>query len=75
MPGISGVDAVRRLKADAQTKDVPVYAFTALDAKKLADNPDMALFSGVLPKASNIESLRQILETVGAITARKSSVA
>jgi len=75
MPGISGFDAVRNLKADAETKDVPVYAFTALDPKKLADNPDMKLFSGILPKASKIESLKQVLEAVGVILTQKSSIA
>jgi CheY-like chemotaxis protein len=69
MPGISGFEAVRELKADAGTRDVPVYAFTALDPTKLADNRDMSLFSGVLRKPPNIGSLKRVLETVGILPA------
>jgi CheY-like chemotaxis protein len=69
MPGISGFEAVRALKADAGTRDVPVYAFTALDPTKLADNKDMILFSGILRKPPNIGSLKRVLETVGILPA------
>ena len=29
MPGVSGWDAIRRIKAMPQTRDIPVFAFTA----------------------------------------------
>jgi CheY-like chemotaxis protein len=75
MPGISGIDAARKLKENADTRDVPVYAFTAVDPKKMADNGDMSLFAGILRKPPTVESLKKILEAVGAIPAQNSSIA
>ena len=70
MPGISGFDAVRALKADPGTRDVPVYAFTALDPAKLADNKDMSLFAGLLRKPPTIGSLKKVLVATGAIAVK-----
>jgi len=69
MAGLSGFDALAELKADVETRDVPVYAFTALTPQKLADYGDLSLFSGVLRKPPMIEDVRKILEAVGAIYA------
>jgi two-component system cell cycle response regulator DivK len=69
MPGISGFDIVRGLKAESGTRDIPVYAVTAMDPKELADHADFGLFAGVLRKPPSVADLKRVLATVGALPA------
>jgi CheY-like chemotaxis protein len=72
MPRFSGFAAVRGLKADADTRDIPVYALTAMDPKASADNSDFSLFAGILRKPPSAKDLKRTLEAVGAIPAARS---
>ena len=61
LPGISGIDALAQLRADAATARIPVVAFTA--SVTPADRSQIAAagFDGFLSKPIN---LKEFLETV-----------
>ena len=68
LPGISGVEAIARLRADATTANIPVVAVTASvmqhDLNRITD----AGFDGYVAKPI---SLKGFLETVRSVLARK----
>ncbi|HEX9278482.1 MAG TPA: response regulator [Casimicrobiaceae bacterium] len=67
LPGISGIEAIARLRADATTADIPVIAVTASvmqhDLKQITD----AGFDGYVAKPIN---LRGFLDTVRSVLER-----
>jgi len=68
LPGISGIDAIGRLRADAATAGIPVIAVTASvmqrDLKQITD----AGFDGYVAKPINLKSF---LDTVRSVLAGK----
>ncbi len=65
MPGMDGLEATRRIKADPATRHVPVLALTAMDGDE--EQVFRAGCDGYLPKPVRIQTL---LERVEALVAR-----
>jgi two-component system cell cycle response regulator DivK len=57
LPGIDGVEALRRLRADDATKSIPVVALTALAMKEDRERFMSAGFDGYLEKPLSVPSL------------------
>jgi two-component system, cell cycle response regulator DivK len=57
LPGIDGVEALGRLRADATTADIPVVALTALAMKEDRERFMAAGFDGYLEKPLSVPSL------------------
>ncbi|HEY3232200.1 MAG TPA: response regulator [Roseiflexaceae bacterium] len=61
LPFVDGWEATRRLKADPDTRDIPVIAFTAHVLQEDAERAWAAGCSAVIPKPFEIDALlRQI---------------
>jgi CheY-like chemotaxis protein len=61
MPDLSGLQVIAKLKADAATKDIPVFLCTA--DGKLHETEALSLgAAGILPKPVSRQTLRQALE-------------
>jgi len=64
LPGMSGIDAIARLRADAATAGIPVIAVTASvmqrDLKQITD----AGFDGYVAKPINLRSFLDTVRTV-----------
>jgi two-component system cell cycle response regulator DivK len=66
LPGIDGVEALRRLRADAATSGIPVVALTALAMKEDRQRFMTAGFDGYLEKPLSVPSLAdRVAELVG----------
>ena len=61
LPGISGIDALKQLRADAETARIPVIAFTASVTPTDRSQIDEAGFNGFLSKPIN---LKEFIATV-----------
>jgi CheY-like chemotaxis protein len=62
MPGMGGLEVIAALKADPETKDIPVFLCTA--DGKLHEAEAMRLgAAGVIPKPITRQTLRQALES------------
>jgi len=59
MPGVDGWEASRRLKADAQTADIPIIALTAHAMRGDEERAREAGCDGYLPKPCRPETLRE----------------
>ena len=59
MPEMDGIEATRRLKSDADTRDIPVIAYTA---RGTAD--DLEVFDGVCLKPCSPERLVRVVGEV-----------
>ena len=57
LPGISGIEALKRLKASSATKDIPVIALTARASKKDKTQGLEAGFAEYLTKPINVEEV------------------
>lgn len=57
LPGIDGVEALRRLRADAATASIPVVALTALAMKEDRERFLSAGFDGYLEKPVSVPDL------------------
>jgi CheY-like chemotaxis protein len=57
LPGIDGVEALRRLRADAATSSIPVVALTALAMKQDRERFLSAGFDGYLEKPVSVRDL------------------
>lgn len=57
MPGMTGFEAIRRLKADPATKDIPILAVTAADTQADYDELVELGCDRYLPKPITAESL------------------
>jgi len=65
LPGISGIDALKQLRADAQTETIPVAALTASVTPTDRSQISAAGFDAFLSKPIN---LKEFLETVKRLT-------
>lgn len=63
LPGIDGVEALRRLRADAATASIPVVALTALAMKEDRERFLSAGFDGYLEKPVSVPDLAAQLAT------------
>ncbi|HEX5782379.1 MAG TPA: response regulator [Solirubrobacteraceae bacterium] len=57
LPGIDGVEALRRLRADAATSSIPIVALTALAMKEDRERFLSAGFDGYLEKPVSVPDL------------------
>jgi two-component system, cell cycle response regulator DivK len=64
LPGIDGVEALGRLRADAATADIPVVALTALAMKEDRERFMAAGFDGYLEKPLSVPSLAGQVEAL-----------
>jgi CheY-like chemotaxis protein len=66
LPGIDGVEALHRLRADAATSAIPVVALTALAMKEDRERFMSAGFDGYLEKPLSVPSLAdRVAELIG----------
>jgi two-component system, cell cycle response regulator DivK len=68
LPGMNGIEALARLRADPATKAIPVFAFTASVMPQDRSQITSAGFDGFLSKPIN---LKEFLETIAAKLAGK----
>jgi two-component system cell cycle response regulator DivK len=68
LPGINGIEALARLRADPATKSIPVLAFTASVMPQDRRQITSAGFDGFLSKPIN---LKEFLETIAGALARR----
>lgn len=57
LPGIDGLEATRRLKANSQTREIPVYALTALNREENEKKAREAGCDGYITKPMEIAEL------------------
>jgi PAS domain S-box-containing protein len=62
LPGMSGTDALRELKADALTKDIPVIALTAAASERDRQRGEKVGFYRYITKPLKVDQLLTILE-------------
>jgi two-component system cell cycle response regulator DivK len=70
LPGMNGIEALAKLRADAATQAIPVFAFTASVMPQDRKEITSAGFDGFLSKPIN---LKEFLETIAARLAGKKS--
>ena len=68
LPGMNGIEALAKLRADAATKSIPVLAFTASVMPQDRRQITSAGFDGFLSKPIN---LKEFLETIAGALARR----
>ena len=68
LPGMNGIEALAKLRADPGTKAIPVFAFTASVMPQDRREITSAGFDGFLSKPIN---LKEFLETINAAMAGK----
>jgi two-component system OmpR family response regulator len=61
MPGIDGIEACRRIRANATTAQTPVLMFSALSEE--AEAARLAGADGMLPKPFNLPALAEAVKT------------
>ncbi len=61
MPGIDGIEACRRIRANAATAQTPVLMFSALSEE--AEVARLAGADGMLPKPFNLPALAEAVKT------------
>jgi CheY-like chemotaxis protein len=64
MPGTDGLEATRRLRADATTQTIPVIALTAYDTGGFRRAAADAGFDGYLTKPVNFDRLHELIESL-----------
>ena len=68
LPGMNGIEALAKLRADPDTRAIPVFAFTASVMPQDRREITSAGFDGFLSKPIN---LKEFLETINAAMAGK----
>ena len=68
LPGMNGIEALAKLRADPETKAIPVFAFTASVMPQDRREITSAGFDGFLSKPID---LKEFLETINAAMAAK----
>ena len=68
LPGMNGIEALGKLRADPETKSIPVFAFTASVMPQDRKEITSAGFDGFLSKPIN---LKEFVETINAAMAGK----
>jgi two-component system cell cycle response regulator DivK len=61
LPGIDGTTALRRLRADPATRDIPVYALTASAMPDERDEIEAAGFDGYETKPIGVKRLEEVV--------------
>ena len=62
MPGIDGLETLRRLRARPDTRDLPVYVITAAAELDLEERIQLAGGTGLLRKPIQMETLADLVE-------------
>ena len=62
IPDIGGEEATRRLKADEQTKDIPIVMFSA--NQEIQDIAERAGADGFIKKPFNLKALKEYIDTI-----------
>ena len=70
LPGMNGIEALARLRGDAGTKAIPVFAFTASVMPQDRREITSAGFDGFVSKPINV---KEFLETIAATMAGRKS--
>ena len=68
LPGMNGIEALGKLRADPETKSIPVFAFTASVMPQDRKEITSAGFDGFLSKPIN---LKEFLDTIAATLGEK----
>ena len=68
LPGMNGIEALAKLRADPETKAIPVFAFTASVMPQDRKEITSAGFDGFLSKPIN---LKEFLDTIAATLGEK----
>jgi PAS domain S-box-containing protein len=71
LPGMSGLDALRVLRADERTRDIPVIALTAAATERDRERGREAGFYRYITKPVDVGELEQILQAILAPTSRR----
>jgi two-component system, cell cycle response regulator DivK len=64
MPGVDGLEAVRRLREDAALRNIPVIALTAYNTGGFRRAAADAGFDGYLTKPINFDRLHELIESL-----------
>jgi CheY-like chemotaxis protein len=64
LPGMSGIDALRALRAAAETKDIPVIALTAAASERDKERGKQAGFHRYLTKPLDVDEFVAVLEAL-----------
>ena len=64
MPGTDGLEATRKLRADAMTQTIPVIALTAYDTGGFRRAAADAGFDGYLTKPVNFDRLHELIQSL-----------
>ena len=62
LPGISGLETLQALKADPETRDIPVVLLTALSGSEQANEAMEAGAVGLIGKPFTIDQIRAVLD-------------
>jgi len=62
MPRLNGVEAARRLRANAETEPIPMVAYTALDENDVRAKMQDHEFDGYCRKGTNIDCLFWLID-------------
>jgi len=63
MPGIDGYETLRRLRAQAETRDLPVFVITAAAEPDLEERIRLSGGTGLLRKPIQMETLADLVES------------
>ncbi|MHB8860520.1 MAG: response regulator [Minisyncoccota bacterium] len=65
LPGIDGIEVLRQLKADEETKNIPVLMFSNLDDKeKIAQGKELGAEGFFIKATSTLESIIEEIQKV-----------
>lgn len=62
LPGISGIEATTKLKADPKTADIPVVAYTAWPEEIMKEKAERACVSAFLTKPTSLRRFKEVIE-------------
>lgn len=62
LPGINGIEATTKLKADPQTADIPVVAYTAWPEEIMKEKAERARVSAFLTKPTSPRRFKEVIE-------------
>ena len=69
MPGVSGLELLRRIKADPQLRAIPVMILSSSDDPRDVHDAYQCCASGYVRKPGAFDALKRIAEVVGALCA------
>jgi two-component system, cell cycle response regulator DivK len=74
LPGRSGLEAARLLKADPRTRDIPILAITGLVQQRVLDEARAAGCDGVLAKPFALDALATEIDRLLAARPRRRAI-